>query len=72
MAEANALENPMDRGAWQATIYGVTKSHFIEKNIPVSLASFRFANVLLMKSRLTFSQFYYCFSIVTCITSLSD
>ena len=21
------LENPMDRGAWQATVHGVTKSH---------------------------------------------
>ena len=22
----SCLENPMDRGAWQATVYGVTKS----------------------------------------------
>ena len=22
----SSLENPMDRGAWQATVYGVTKS----------------------------------------------
>ena len=27
------LENPMDRGAWQATVNGVTK----ESNMPVSL-----------------------------------
>ena len=24
------LQNPMDRGAWQATVYGVTKSHMTE------------------------------------------
>ena len=23
----SCLGNPMDRGAWQATVYGVTKSH---------------------------------------------
>ena len=23
----SCLENPMDKGAWQATVYGITKSH---------------------------------------------
>ena len=25
-----ALENPMDRGAWQATVHGVTESNMTE------------------------------------------
>ena len=24
--QPSCLENPMDRGAWQATVYGITKS----------------------------------------------
>ena len=23
----SCLENPMDKGAWQVTVYGITKSH---------------------------------------------
>ena len=37
----SCLENPMDRGAWQATVHGVTKSwtllsdfHFIQRGFP--------------------------------------
>ena len=26
--QCSCLENPMDRGAWQATVHGVTKSSF--------------------------------------------
>ena len=26
------LENPMDRGAWKATVHGVTKSNFMDHN----------------------------------------
>ena len=26
LLQYSCLENPMDRGAWQATVYGVTKS----------------------------------------------
>ena len=26
----SCLQNPMDRGAWQATVYGVTKSDMTE------------------------------------------
>ena len=33
----SCLENPMDRGAWQAIIHGVTESDIIEKLILFSV-----------------------------------
>ena len=30
MATHSCLENPMDRGAWQATVHGVTESDMTE------------------------------------------
>ena len=34
------LENPMDRGAWWATVHGVTKSHTQLSNKCVSISVF--------------------------------
>ena len=45
------LENPMDRGAWQATVYGVAKvGHDLATKLPPAL----YKNILL-KILLTYS-----------------
>ena len=31
LLQHSCLENPMDRGAWQATVLGVAKSHMTER-----------------------------------------
>ena len=33
--QSSCLENPMDRGAWQATVHGVTKSQTCLKRLSV-------------------------------------
>ena len=36
MLQYSCLENPMDRGAWQATVHRVTKSHTRLKQLSTS------------------------------------
>ena len=36
------LENPMDRGAWQATVHGVTKSQIQLSNFTFTFVSLYF------------------------------
>ena len=35
--QCSCLENPMDRGAWQATVHGVEKTQTQLSNFPTSL-----------------------------------
>ena len=50
----SCLENSMDRGAWWATVHGVTELDITEQsNIPVAL---NFENVYLEKEELALSQ----------------
>ena len=52
----SCLENPMDRGAWQATVHGVAKSRtqlstFTSGNIPTHLATWHEQNIPQPSSR---------------------
>ena len=55
----SCLENPMDRGAWRATVHGVAKSWTWLKQL--SLYAYTILKKKSDKNKPTFSLLYYCF-----------
>ena len=53
--QCSCLENPMDRGAWWAALYGVTQSQTPLKRLSSSSSS---SNMLLRKPIVIFQSFY--------------
>ena len=45
---SSCLENPMDRGAWQVTVHGVTKNRTGLSDLPLSLSSYMLDHIPLL------------------------
>ena len=52
LLQYSCLENPMDRGAWQATVYKVTKSHTRRSNLAHLVNIRKIEGSVLLKSEI--------------------
>ena len=47
----SCLENPMDRGAWQATVHGVAKESDITEQLTLSVSLFHTVQTLVVQTQ---------------------